>query len=771
MKGRTAVAPGASRAVIGVLATLLAALLFLTGCGRGLPESFSLLADVKGKRIHVGDPEEARPGLSFRRQPEARVLTVDHERRPVVLTTVGTWTWRGRIPGEGAALHGGVQILPEGWGLVKRFQARIVLRDGDRSEILDTMRMNGGPEGDSPRWLDFGADLSRHAGRGVTLEFTATIDGLPPEHRDSNVVAWGPVRLDGAGERKAGDRPNILFVLVDTLRFDHTTPYGYRRETTPNLQRLLAEPGMVVEEAYSQAPWTLPSVTSFMTGRYPGELLGENFAAYGVPAGVKTLAERLAAAGYRTGGFYANGTLHNGNGFDRGFETFFAPPPKVQPDAAALNRRALTWLGAHRRDRAPFFLYVHYIDPHDPYSNPDIADGRSPFYPEYEGKVVGTWVHGIYNGRIRLEDPERDVAQVKALYDSEIRYMDRFLGELLAAIPPDVMEDTLIVLTADHGEELNDHGGWKHGFTLYEDQIHVPLIFRWDGRIPAGRRLPGTVRLLDLAPTLAAAAGAEPDPAWQGIDLLPALTGKAALPRLSAFSQHMMFGPLRASVVLDRRKLILFNPRTPFAPGDPLQSHIWTKDLARLERVELYDLSQDPGEKRNRAAASAEEVRRLEPLIHRQLDRQRPGLRIVASGLPAGARLQGSVVFDRPPAAWHSYFLAEGDQVELRGGELHLDLAGEAIEKGILVDGDGIAVTRLAASLNGAPVAVRTGPGNPYAGGPVGARALASVSWPAPPPGPALRVWRSPTAEESKSRNDKESAETEQRLRALGYIQ
>ena len=113
-----------------------------------------------------------------------------------------------------------------------------------------------------------------------------------------------------------------------------------------------------------------------------------------------------------------------------------------------------------------------------------------------------------------------------ALYDTEIRYVDRAIGELLASIPPEVLANTLVVLTADHGEELHDHGFWKHGHTLYQDQIHVPLLFRWDGRIPAGSRLPGTVRLVDVAPTLVAAAGGEAPPSWQGTDLLPALTGE-----------------------------------------------------------------------------------------------------------------------------------------------------------------------------------------------------------------------------------------------------
>ena len=140
----------------------------------------------------------------------------------------------------------------------------------------------------------------------------------------------------GAGE----ETPNILFILVDTLRRDHLTPYGYGRDTTPEIARWLAAPGAVLEDAYSQAPWTLPSVVSLLTGRSPGEMLGEELASYGIPEKVPTLAERLESLGYETGGFVANPTLHAGAGFERGFQTFYAPPAD------------LAWMRRHPRGSA-----------------------------------------------------------------------------------------------------------------------------------------------------------------------------------------------------------------------------------------------------------------------------------------------------------------------------------------------------------------------------------------------------------------------------------
>jgi len=757
---------------------LLLGILLLAGCSRAPEEGFMLrpLVDAGSFAVAVpvvpavsadtGVPE----GLSFPRRPEVRDLEIDHERRPVVLTAAAPWRWRGVVP-PAARLHAGVQTFPAAWKVIGGLEAWVMVHDGEETEVLDVVRT---ADRDNPRWLELGADLARWAGREVTLEFAASLAGVPEKYVGTNLVAWGPVVLSTA-ERSERERPNVLFILVDTLRRDRLTPYGYKRETTPEIARWLAAPGTVVEEAYSQAPWTLPSVVSFMTGRYPGDLLADDLAAFGIPDKVPTLAERLAARGYVTGGFFANPTLHAGAGFERGFGTFYAPPADVEwirRHADELNSHARPWLAAHQDQ--PFFLYVHYIDPHDPYENPDIVDNRSPFEATpYTGRVAGDWIHGIYNGRIPLDDPEADLAHINALYDAEVRYVDRFIGELLSTLSPAVLANTLVVLTADHGEELYDHGGWKHGQTLYEEQIHVPLIVRWDGRVPAGRRLGGTVRLIDLMPTLVAAAGGKADPAWQGVDLLPALTGGKPLPRRPAFAQHLSGGPLRAAAVLGKEKLILFNREEPFAPPDPLQGYLWQQDLERLERVEVYDLASDPGERRN-LAADAARANRLAPVIHGRMDARLPGLRVLLEGVPAGSRVSGSITFERAPRRWMPYFLGPDDVVGLAGDRLSFDLAGEAFAKGFRVEGDFGGLRSVAATLDGTPLpAARLllGRGAPYGGGPIAPRALLSPFWPVggSSAGGGLRLWLHEGA--GVDRRTTVDPETERRLRNLGYIQ
>jgi arylsulfatase A-like enzyme len=764
-------------------ALVILAALAVAGCRRSLPRELALREAVAAKRYSTGDSRKG--GLWFRRPPEVLPFTFDGERRTAVLTAVDPWRWRGIVPPRGE-LHAGVQILPDGWKVIRGLRAWVVvIGEGGEREVIDVVSARApqasqaSPASRPPRWLDFTADLSRRAGREVTLEFHAALDGLPPAHLHTNVVAWGPVRLSAAPTAQdlaARQRPNVLFILVDTLRFDHLTPYGYGRDTSPEIARTLARPGTVVESAYSQAPWTLPSVVSLLTSRYPGEILGDDAAAYGIPPGVPALAEAMAARGYDTGGFFANQILHAGNGFARGFDTFYSPAKESLaagedgPGAPELAGRLLPWFEAHRNQ--PFFLYAHFIDPHDPYDNPEIVDNRSPFEPPCPGCVSGRHIQGVYAGKIPLHDTARDTEHLKALYDSEIHYADRAIGRLIDALPPAVLRNTLIVLTADHGEEFQDHGGWKHGFTLYEEQIHVPLLVRWDGHVPAGARLRGTVRLLDLAPTLVRAAGGRPDPSWEGVDLLPSLTGKAPLPRLAAFAQHMMIGPLRSAAVLDGRKLILFNPRTPYTPANELEAYLWTQDLHRLKRTELYDLAKDPQERSDLAAGQPAEVGRLQPIVHRQLDRELPGLRVFATGFPAGSRVQGSLILARPPTRWDSYFLAEGDRVVLAGNRVTFDLGGETLEKGFLLAGDIGGVQSLEARLDGRPLPpgqLLAGRGARYAGGALAAAALTSGEFPEAK-GPALCFWL-PGRRRAAGSPAPRSPETERRLRALGYIQ
>jgi arylsulfatase A-like enzyme len=718
----------------------------LAGCGQE-PHGF-LLRPLVGTKTYSVSRNDTPDGLSFSQAPELADLEIDHERRPVVLTSPGVWRWRGKVPEEGARLHAGVQLLPAAWAVSNRVEVSLIANEGgDLSEVLDAARVR---RVDDLRWIDLDADLSRWAGREITLEMMAEVAGLPADHAQDNLVAWGPVSL-AAPPREAPERPNILFILVDTLRRDHLTPYGYKRETSPEIQSRLALPGAVVEEAYSQAPWTLPSVVSFLTGRYPGDLLNADMTSFGIPDEVPPLPELLARLGYQTGGFIANPSLHAGAGFGRGFRTFFAPPAEIEwmkKHADTVNAHAVPWLRAHQ-DR-PFFAYIHYIDPHDPYENPDMDrfGGRSPFMPDYAGPVAGNWIHGIYNGNIQLADPERDIPYIRALYDSEVRYVDRHIGELLASLDPKVLANTLVVLTADHGEELYDHGGWKHGQTLYDEQIHVPLILRWDGHIQPGTRLRGTVRLVDLVPTLVGVArgtaGGKSDPAWSGIDLLPALTG-GALPRRPAFAQHLTSGPLRAAAILDRRKLILYNEREPFQPADPMQAHLFDVDAARFRREELYDLTRDPGERSNVVGANGQAARPLSEIIHQRLAPFLPGTRVVTDGALPGARLSGTITFQRAPQRWVPYFLGPADRVELSGNRIEFDLLAEPIDKGFRLEGDPGRVEAVTLSVDGRPVA----PG----------RAVSSGN---------LKIWT--PGKQAVARRPADP-ETEKRLRSLGYLQ
>lgn len=773
---------GKAPRLAGLLLALVAGA--LSACGSGAEPRLDLGELVRAKKFASGAAALAsgRPGLAFRRPPTIGRIDVGRESRPVVITSVEPWAWRGTIP-PGGRLHLGVQALPEAWEVTKGLEIAVELSTGAGREVVTVARR---AKSDAPTWLDFEAELAPWAGEEVTLTVRPTLVGLLAEDRSTPLLAWGPVRFSStepdATARPGDGRPNVLFVLIDTLRADHLTPYGYERDTSPEIAHWMAEGGTTVETAYSQAPWTLPSLAAIMSGRYPGEFLGDPVESFALPKSVTSLAERFALAGYATAGFVGNPTLHEGNGFARGFGTFYTPPPDPSSMAlhgAGLTDRAIPWLASHAYGaERPFFLYVHYIDPHDPYDSPELRNGVSPYDVGYRGKVGVNWIHGIYAGKLKLTEPERDLAHIEALYDSEIHYVDSQVGRLLGSLSAETLANTLIVVTSDHGEELFDHGGWKHGQTLYDDQIHVPLFFRWDGRIPAGKRLPGVVRQLDLSPTLVAAIGGKADPEWDGVDLLPALLGRGSVPRKPAFAQHLSSGPLRVATVLDRTKRIRFNRTEPFAPANELQEHLWKTDLGRLPAEEVYDLAADPRERKNLFAdpASARPPRSsADAILSAQLDGQLHGLRVAVRPCPAGSRLGGGIELGEAPARVLPLFLAPEDRVEIVGSAVRFDVACEANvlrSKGFVIQGETGAPVRITAQIGGRPLPageIRLGGGAPYGGGAVGASALAARRFPLSAAGGTLWLWR--REDLGRPAASAASEETEKSLRALGYIQ
>lgn len=478
--------------------------------------------------------------------------------------------------------------------------------------------------------------------------------------------------------------PSVLLIVVDTLRADRLPSYGYPIDTSPRIRRDLAAKGVLFEDARAHAPWTLPSMISLFTGRLPGRDLSDAHpATFALPASRPTPAELATERGFSTGAFVGNPLLGPVSGFDRGFGSFWAPPADGAMDrhGADVTDRALAWLANAPR---PFFAWVHYIDPHDPYLAPELIRGLAPDDPTYRGELRGGDVHSLFTGRRRSEDLERDARYLGSLYDAEIRHVDREIGRLLDGLGPE-LATTLVALTSDHGEELADHGGWKHARTVYAEQLHVPLILRWDGRLPAGQRFGGPVALVDLLPTLVEAAGlTSPAGPLDGASLLGRLRGSEPplAPRTAA---HHHTGPRRMSARLGRHELLLFDRDAPYQPESPLDAHLWRDELARLPGLALFDLVSDPRQQRDLAAERPELVARLATLAFDGL--LRPGRQLAILGLANGQRLELELGADQPLGSWERLLLGAADRVAIDGSRLQLELVGDGRPKAVVVSG------------------------------------------------------------------------------------
>jgi choline-sulfatase len=394
--------------------------------------------------------------------------------------------------------------------------------------------------------------------------------------------------------------PDVLVYLVDTLRADRLGCYGYPKPVSPHLDRF-ARGAVLFEDAIAQAPWTRPAVATLMTG-LPPTSHGVQTLDDRLPAAALTLPEILRQAGYRTAAISTNYHVSPQTGLDQGFDDFVMTPE--EPASAGLTRRALAWLDA-RPDRRPFFLYVHALDPHAPYRPP--LPLRRRFAPAARPEA-GTKedLDRLYRAR----GPERAarIAEIAALYDAEIAANDDSFGRLLEGLETrGLLDGTLVVFLADHGEELGERGNLGHGHSLYQELLRIPLVIKPAGRKLAGRRSAEPAQQIDLLPTVLAAAGLPPQPAAPGLDLLsrdrgPRDAGRAAL-------SHLRYDGISGmSAIASGWKLVL-----PFS-----------RKLA--EGPELYDLAADPGETRNRAADDPVRAGYLATLVRAERRRGEQGL-------------------------------------------------------------------------------------------------------------------------------------------------
>lgn len=392
-----------------------------------------------------------------------------------------------------------------------------------------------------------------------------------------------------AAARVDAPRPNgwnVLIVVVDTLRADHLGLYGYERQTSPHIDAL-AQRAVVFDTMYSQAPWTKPSVASIFTSLYPvqHQVLREGTDNQLAPA-IETLAEILQKHGYRTAAVSENPHVQRATGFDQGFD-HFTGIRGYKGDSGQFMRKAKSWL--MEDSEKPFFLYVHLLDPHGPYAPDDpgaFLDGLETSQPLVREGKVGKIVDGE---SLAVPLSAGDVAYLEALYDAEIREIDEAIGGLVEVLETrGLLENTVVVLTSDHGEEFLEHGAIKHGYHLYEESVRVPLVLLVPGL--EARRVDDTLaQHIDLAPTLLDLVGIPIPDHFQGRSLRRALAGEAD-------AGGIVF------VATSWRNV----ERVAIRAGD------WKLVQHRdQDRLDLYRLSQDPGEQNDVSAEHADVTRRL----------------------------------------------------------------------------------------------------------------------------------------------------------------
>ncbi len=399
----------------------------------------------------------------------------------------------------------------------------------------------------------------------------------------------------GAPVQVANRRPNIVIIAIDTLRADHLGCYGYSRRTSPNIDRLASD-GVVFENCYSVASWTLPAFMSMFTGLMP--------AAHGctrvdsrLPQPIPTLAARLRDSGYYCAAVVSGPFLSGKHGFSRGFDTYddytvllgagLSPaeddarpgldPPSEAVTGASVTREAKLLLDLAKRSGKPFFIFVHYFDPHVSYIPPQPYGSR--FDPGYEGTIDGT---GVPTRRYD-PPPKRDLEHLIALYDGEIAYTDRQVGDLLDRLE-EVCEpsNTLTILVSDHGEAFGEHGMLLHGNSAYREEVFVPMIWRWPSVLPSGHRIKAPVSNLDITKSLKELIGCRGFDLLQGESLWPGLLG-GQLPGDRLLFSQKAFGGASYHVAATKGKLRLHvrSANKPSAAGST-----WS----------LYDISTDPWE-------------------------------------------------------------------------------------------------------------------------------------------------------------------------------
>ena len=385
----------------------------------------------------------------------------------------------------------------------------------------------------------------------------------------------GPPPAEEAGPEGDGvpERPNLVYLMLDTLRADALELGGGRREKMPLLNAYL-DGAHRFTNVMANASWTRPSVASLLTGLLP-EAHGARDTDEPLEAGFTTLAERLQVLGYETIGFQSNvGAAGRAAGFAQGFDVFYEFPPAPYARAERIRHAALSWLEereASSESTAPLFLYLHFLDPHEPY-------------------------------RAGVEPAHKSFAEYEAAYDAELAYLDKELALLLDALEERLPGDTAVFVVSDHGEEFGEHEEFGHGYALYPESVHIPAAFHvGDGGGSSGAALEGR----DFFDLLVGWASSSPD--GNGFDVA---AWAAERDRASRYT----------SLYYSSTGRLLLRPYLRNVTQQKIEHDgyrlLWS---AYGDTYELYDVESDPGEQHNLAAERPEIVERLKPLLKKSV--------------------------------------------------------------------------------------------------------------------------------------------------------
>lgn len=487
------------------------------------------------------------------------------------------------------------------------------------------------------RWLPVEVDLGDLAGREVELRLEAEVVA----GAEDGIALWGSPMLLG---RTAEVPPVVVLVTWDTARHSQLSLYGNAAANTPFANELAAS-GALFERAFSQAPWTAPSMASLLTSRAPWELgiaWGES---HRIPERATTLAEVFAKQGFVTAGFVANFVLALDAGFPQGFDVYDVSSDQMA-DGKKITDAALAW--ARRHQGEPLFLFVHYVDPHAPY-RPDRA-AHDRLFPTLD-----------FERHRSARYPPQDAESAEILlrrYEVEILRSDRELRRLLETLRQTLGREPIVALTSDHGEEFLEHGFYGHGTNVFATQTQVPLLFSGPG-VPTAR-IASPVRNLDVMPTLLELAGVEAPGPMAGSSLVPLMRGEP-LP-LVAYSETNSHGARRAAVRDDRFSYLTFETHDPLSRHRSGTDPMIEGQLTTLPARALYDA--DTGAELDLSAYPVE-VQRLQAVIDDIELRRHEGIGVRLRGPRQGnqsVEIRGRVRLAGGTIASARTRLAEGGQ-------------------------------------------------------------------------------------------------------------